>query len=517
MIVGMDAITPEQERELRARFEAVYPVAEGHAEPRDLDLVMFHKLGHRPGDTAAHRKLMEEGPRRPIAAPPPVPEGVRDPSEERGGLAPDPQVALGLLRGRPTATPRPEPITCPTHGMSLPTPEGRCPLCAPAAAGEVIPGFDDPGPERDPLHPLYREPGEGLDFSKQVGDNLTTPPNVAAQTHQEDKTMTTAAPATTSPFLKADAQQKRAKILIYGGSGVGKTTLALHFPQPVVIDMERGTDHYAGSFQFDRLAASTSDEVMDAIQWLLDNDHEYRTVVIDPITIYWDALQKSWSDKFLKRAKAKTESAFDTYDMQPRDWSVLKGEFKELMRMLTALDMNVIVTARQKKEYADGQFMKVVGETFDGEKSLPYMFDTVLHLDVDDKGNRIAMTQKDRTNLMPKGRWPVSYDVFAKAFGDTLAKKATRTPFTPIAAPIPASDPQDHADQPAAVHGGNGSGANGTDPATPAQLAKLGRLAAGNQQTLDELLAMQGIPKATKKEASDLIGKMIAGGVKEVW
>ena len=34
--------------------------------------------------------------------------------------------------------------------------------------------------------------------------------------------------------------------------------------------------------------------------------------------------------------------------------------------------MNVIITARQKTQYADSGFMRAIGETFDGEKSLPY-------------------------------------------------------------------------------------------------------------------------------------------------
>ena len=50
------------------------------------------------------------------------------------------------------------------------------------------------------------------------------------------------------------------------------------------------------------------------------------------------------------------------------------------MRDLMALDMNVIVTARAKPEYdsSGGEMMKVVGETFDGEKTLAYWFDTVI-------------------------------------------------------------------------------------------------------------------------------------------
>ena len=66
-----------------------------------------------------------------------------------------------------------------------------------------------------------------------------------------------------SPFAPAGAAVKRLKLFLWGDSGVGKTTLALHFPMCVVLDMERGTDHYGDSFCLigawqSRLTMSTS-------------------------------------------------------------------------------------------------------------------------------------------------------------------------------------------------------------------------------------------------------------------
>jgi AAA domain len=45
-----------------------------------------------------------------------------------------------------------------------------------------------------------------------------------------------------SPFTKAATRPKRPKILVHGESGDGKTTFALRFPKPVVLDLEGGTD-----------------------------------------------------------------------------------------------------------------------------------------------------------------------------------------------------------------------------------------------------------------------------------
>lgn len=218
---------------------------------------------------------------------------------------------------------------------------------------------------------------------------------------------------------------RRLKLLLWGDSGAGKTTLALNHPGVVIIDMEDGTAHYGDIFSFDVLKATTADEVMAAVDWLLAHPHPYRTLVIDPISVYWDALQAKWHQVFLQRNKGGKGHRGDYYELQPRDWVTLKAEFKELVRKLIQLDMNVIVTARQKALYSDAGFMRIVGETFDGEKSLPYLFDTILRLYRDDAGRFMAENIKDRTNKLPRGKFEVSYDLIEKCLGaETLTREA---------------------------------------------------------------------------------------------
>ena len=228
-----------------------------------------------------------------------------------------------------------------------------------------------------------------------------------------------------SPFHKARSLDKRLKLFLWGDSGAGKTTLALQFPKPVVIDLEGGTDLYGEVFDFDVLRASTPDEVMEAVQWLLTHRHSYRTLVIDPVTVLWDSLQKKWSDIFLRRNKGSKGYKFEFYDLQPRDWMTVKAEFKDFVRKLIALDMNVIVTARQKIQYADGAFMKAIGETFDGEKSLPYLFDTIVRLHRNEKGQFLGECLKDRSNKLPLGEFECSFARFEELFGKkTLTRRA---------------------------------------------------------------------------------------------
>ena len=225
------------------------------------------------------------------------------------------------------------------------------------------------------------------------------------------------------PFQEAKTRSKRLKLLLWGDSGVGKTTQALQFPGPVMIDLEGGADLYGDAFGFHILKATTADEVSGAINWLLTHDHPYKTLIIDPITMYWDALMWKWSGVFLRRNKGTRGHKHELYDFQPKDWMTMKAELKDVMRKVIALDMNVVVTARQKPQYADGGFMQVVGETFDGEKSLPYMFDTIVRLYRDGQGRFLGECLKDRSNKLPRGEFECSYSVFEDAFGDALQRE----------------------------------------------------------------------------------------------
>lgn len=233
-------------------------------------------------------------------------------------------------------------------------------------------------------------------------------------------------PMNGSPFQKAEKLEKRPKIFLYGDFGTGKTPFALSMPSPVVIDAEKGTEPYNDAFEFSVLHANTADEIMGAVDWLLKNKHPYKTFVIDPITVYWEALQKKWSDIFLKRNKGSKGYKFDFYDLQSKDWMTIKSEYKDFMRKLSTLDMNLVVTAREKVKYKDGSFMVADGQTFDGEKSLPYLFDTVIRLHRDEKGKRIGTCLRDRNRKIPEGLFDPSYENLEKLFGRKLLNRTAK-------------------------------------------------------------------------------------------
>lgn len=75
------------------------------------------------------------------------------------------------------------------------------------------------------------------------------------------------------------------RILIYGPPGMGKTTLAADFPNPVFIQTEDGypSDLADPPPRFEREQLANLDGIFDAVQALIVEDHDRQTLIIDSL------------------------------------------------------------------------------------------------------------------------------------------------------------------------------------------------------------------------------------------
>jgi DNA-binding ferritin-like protein (Dps family) len=219
-----------------------------------------------------------------------------------------------------------------------------------------------------------------------------------------------------SLLSNAEPISTRLKMYVYGPTGVGKTVTALHFPSPAVIDAERGTEHYGKFFKFKRIFTANPDTIIAVIDELLQNpvvDGEtIKTLVVDPISVVYDTLVSNYESKM----KVKTGNA--SYQLKPLDYKYIKSEVRRLGLKLLSLDMNVIVTAKEKIQYSSdpSEFMKVEGTSPEGPKDFPYLFDVVLRLSKTTDGKFWANVEKDRTNNLPP-EFEYSYETFTKYLG----------------------------------------------------------------------------------------------------
>lgn len=227
--------------------------------------------------------------------------------------------------------------------------------------------------------------------------------------------------------VKPEAVEKRLKMLVYGPAGVGKTTAAIQFPSSYLIDLERGSENYAETIKkAESVIFSTTnpDDVKAEVKTLLTEKHPYKTLIIDPITVLYGGLQDKWNRIFEKYAKTDKEAELQDFGF--RYWARVKSEYKSIMRMMTALDMNIICTSHQKDIYGTG--MQRVGVGPDSMKGDEYVFDLVFQLD-NAGGKRIAKTIKERAEI-GKAKFPRefewSYENFCKFYGASAIERESK-------------------------------------------------------------------------------------------
>jgi hypothetical protein len=148
-------------------------------------------------------------------------------------------------------------------------------------------------------------------------------------------------------------------------------------------------------------------DVIQEVKSLLTVKHDYRTLVIDPITTLYNDL--------LEKCEQKVGTDFG------RHYGEANKTMKRLANLIMALDMNVVVTAHAKAEY--GENLRKLGYTFDGWRQLDYWFDLVCELGKKGK-KRFAKVVKTRVDSFPDEEvFEWSYDAIKKRYDVAVLEK----------------------------------------------------------------------------------------------
>jgi len=164
------------------------------------------------------------------------------------------------------------------------------------------------------------------------------------------------------------------RLLVYGAPGSGKTTLALSFPKPVyVFDFDGGLPEGIKGVDSDFYGSSPKDTVSNCgytkfkTQWykLLNEKHDYKTIVIDTITGFQDILAKyiqlvnGWKDGVPRNQTLPFYGMLGDYGKQ----------FANEVRQFK--DINLIVTAYEQLTKDDVSGDILAGPNMDGNKVVP--------------------------------------------------------------------------------------------------------------------------------------------------
>jgi hypothetical protein len=214
-------------------------------------------------------------------------------------------------------------------------------------------------------------------------------------------------------FKKVEETKSGLKVLAYGGTGTGKTTFALTFPEIAAIDSEDGMAFYKNNPNLKHILNTTSaDEVEEALEEIEDELlDEIKTFVLDSETKIYENLQLSGLNVAEKRARRKGESVEDA-NISQREWGKIKLLVKKAQSikiMLASKGINIVSIAQQKDiKEKKGDNWVVVGYAPDVSKGLEFDYDIILRFftEKNKDGEEVykAEVLKDRTQTYKKNQ-----------------------------------------------------------------------------------------------------------------
>jgi len=150
-------------------------------------------------------------------------------------------------------------------------------------------------------------------------------------------------------LIKKPAQlevPQKVKALIYGQAGMGKTTLSLSAPKPLLLDFDNGIHRVNYGHQCDTVQIQNWSEALDVLR---ENLSAYDTIVVDTIGKMMDYI-------ILYVCKGGIP--------QIKDWNKINQEFTNFTRSVSGMNKNIIYVAHRdvRKEGDDNVFVPALRE-----------------------------------------------------------------------------------------------------------------------------------------------------------
>jgi len=169
----------------------------------------------------------------------------------------------------------------------------------------------------------------------------------------------------------SQASANGVKILCYGQSGAGKTSLIKTLPNPIVLSAEGGLLSIADA-DIPFIEIASMDDLREAYSWVLES--EYKSVALDSIS--------EIAEVVLNTEKKATKDPRQAYGAMQEQMADIIRAFRDIP------GRHVLMTAKLEKTQ-DEMGRVLYSPSMPGNKtgqSLPYFFDEVLALRVEKDG-----------------------------------------------------------------------------------------------------------------------------------
>lgn len=206
------------------------------------------------------------------------------------------------------------------------------------------------------------------------------------------------------------------KALVYGQPGLGKSTLALSTPNPVLFDFDGGIQRVNGAFQCPTLQVQDWTEVLQALQELEKDSNDFKTIVIDTAGKMLDYMSTyiiQQDNRLGKRDGSLTLQGF----------GARKIMFINFLKRVSMMGKHVIFVAHEREE-KDGD-IRIVRPEIGGSSAgdLIKELDLVGYMQAIGNKRTISWTPQEKfyakntCNLPPMQEIPVIIDAKGKIVG----------------------------------------------------------------------------------------------------
>ena len=138
---------------------------------------------------------------------------------------------------------------------------------------------------------------------------------------------------------------RNARVLIYGNPGIGKSTLALSAPKPVLLDFDGGIHRVNGAHLCPTLQVKNYDQVLEALNEDLSS---FETIIIDTVGKMLDYMSEYIIRKNPKAARYDGSLSLQGYGTR-------KQMFVDFLTKVSMMNKNVVFVAHEREEKNNDQ------------------------------------------------------------------------------------------------------------------------------------------------------------------